>query len=251
MEFIKEYQRELNKIYQEEKLICLSDWELVKFDNKNALQLASDNLINVRKKVNINGALDFLIEDIIYSTSQDIKFSLGNIYLYKKLGINNFLEERIISQTEKNIFTYHQTIADRRFFFYINVCFEKLYNYWDRIGDLLALSLGLDIKTRNIYFRTIVEKIQKSYGESSDFQFLKNFSDNDYQEILNRIRILIVHYRQKDTYFRSKWMSNVSNQEAIIKLQQEKNKLPTILKKQMQLTIEGFKSAVLLIGKND
>ena len=253
MEFIKEYQKKLNEIYQKEKLVCLSDWGLVQFGNKNALQFASDNLSNIREKININGKLDFLVDDIIYSTSQDIKFSLGNVYLYKELGINNFLKEQIISQNKKIIFSYHQTLADRRFFFYVNTCFEKLYNYWDRIGDLLALSLDLDIEIKNIYFQAVIKKIQTSHhnNKSIYLQFLKNFSDDDYQKILNRIRILIVHYRQKDTYFRSEWIRNISDKKAIAKLQQEKDELPEILKKQMQLTVRGFESAILLIGKND
>lgn len=238
MEFIKEYQQKLNHIYLKENLVCLSDEDLV-FNNKSSLQFISDNCSAIRNKVNSEGIFDTISNDLIFSISQDIKFSLGNAYLYKELGINNFLNE----------YTTHQTLADRRFFFYVNVCFEKLYNFWDRIGDLLSLSLNLKIKLKEIYFSRVIKEIEKLNFQSVNFKFLKKFSESEYQEILNRIRKLIVHYRQKDTYFRFEWLKNIDNKEAIIKLQEEKDKLPNLLKDQMDLTIKGFENAILLIHK--
>ncbi len=251
MEFIKEYQQKLNEIYCREKLICLSDWDLVLFDNKNALQFATDNCSVVRNKVNSEGKFDTIINDLISSISQDIKFSLGNIYLYKKLGINNFSNEYITIQQGKTISTYQQTLGDRRFFFYISVSFEKLYNFWDRIGDLLFLTLNfaldLKIKPREIYFSTVIKKIEKLNLKSENFNFLKEFYKNEYKKILNENRKLIVHDRQKDTDFRSRWLKSLSNKKAITELQKEKNELPNLLKDQMNLAIKGFESAILLI----
>ena len=77
----------------------------------------------------------------------------------------------------------------------------------------------------------------------------KKFSESEYQDILNKIRKLIVYYRQKDTYFRFAWLKNLNNEEAIRKLQQEKDELSGLLKDQMKLTIDGFKSAILLINE--
>lgn len=90
---------------------------------------------------------------------------------------------------------------------------------------------------------------EKLNSQSVNFKFLKEFSEGEYQDILNRIRKLIVHYRQKDTYFRFAWLKNLNNEEAIRKLQQEKDELPGLLKNQMNLTVDGFKSAILLINK--
>lgn len=249
MVFINEYQQKLNEIYNKEKLICLSDWELVKFGDKNALQFISDNCSAVRNKVNSEGIFDIVADDLISSISQDIKFSLGNVYLYKELGINNFLNEHIITLQGETIFTYQQTFGDRRFFFYVSVCFEKLYNFWDRIGDLLALTLDLKIEPKEVYFPRVIKEIEKLKHQSVNFKFLKNFSESEYQDILNRIRKLIVHYRQKDTYFRDAWLKNLNNKEAIKTLQQEKDELPGLLKDQMRLTIDGFKSTILLINE--
>lgn len=247
MKFIQEYQQKLYEIYLRENLICLSDWELVKFDGKNALQFVSENCSSVRSRVNSEGIFDLITDDLISSISQDIKFSLGNIYLYKELGINDFLNEQLTTPQGKTVFTYRQSLGDRRFFFYVSVGFEKLYNFWDRIGDLLCLSLDLDIETRSIYFPTVIKKIEESNFSSENFEFLKNFSEGEYKEVLNRLRKLIVHYRQKDTYFRFEWMKHINDKEAIEKLQQEKDELPELLKKQMKLTIKGFESTILLI----
>jgi len=246
-DFLISYQKKLNEIYKQEKLVCLSDWESVKFDNKNALQFILDNCSATRNKVNSEGIFDAIVDDLISSISQDIKFSLGNIYLYKELGINNFLNEHTTTPQGETIFTYRQTLGDRRFFFYVSVCFEKLYNFWDRIGDLLSLSLDLKIEPKEIYFPRVIKEIEKLNSQSVNFKFLKKFSESEYQDILNRIRKLIVHYRQKDTYFRFEWLKNLGNKEAITKLQEEKDKLPNLLKSQMSLTMKGFESAVLLI----
>jgi len=247
MDFIREYQQKLNDVYHKEKLVCLSDWDLVKFNDKNSLQFISDNCSATRNKVNSEGIFDAIVDDLISSISQDIKFSLGNIYLYKELGINNFLNEHTTTPQGETIFTYRQTLGDRRFFFYVSVCFEKLYNFWDRIGDLLSLSLDLKIEPKEIYFSKVIKEIKKLNSQSVNFKFLKKFSESEYQDILNRIRKLIVHYRQKDTYFRFEWLKNLGNKEAITKLQEEKDKLPNLLKSQMSLTMKGFESAVLLI----
>ena len=247
MDFIREYQQKLNDVYHKEKLVCLSDWDLVKFNDKNSLQFISDNCSATRNKVNSEGIFDAIVDDLISSISQDIKFSLGNIYLYKELGINNFLNEHTTTPQGETIFTYRQTLGDRRFFFYVSVCFEKLYNFWDRIGDLLSLSLDLKIEPKEIYFPKVIKEIEKLNSQSVNLKFLKEFSESEYQDILNRIRKLIVHYRQKDTYFRFEWLKNLGNKEAITKLQEEKDKLPNLLKSQMSLTMKGFESAVLLI----
>lgn len=249
MNFIKEYQQKLDDIYHKEKLICLSDWDLVRFNNKNALQFIADNCSAVRKKVNSESIFYAIVDDLISSISQDIKFSLGNVYLYKELGINSFLNEHITTPQGETIFTYRQTLGDRRFLFYISVSFEKLYNFWDRIGNLLSLALDLKIEQKEIYFPRVIKEIGKLNSQSANFKFLKEFSENEYQDILNRIRKLIVHYRQKDTYFRFEWLKNFSNKEAITKLQEEKDKLPNLLKNQMSLTIKGFEAAVLLINE--
>lgn len=250
MDFIREYQQKLNEIYDKERLVCLSDWELVKFDDKNALQFISDNCSTVRNKVNSEGIFDIIVNDLISSISQDIKFSLGNVYLYKELGINNFLNEHITTPQGETIYTYQQTLGDRRFFFYVSVCFEKLYNFWDRIGDLLSLALDLKIEPKEIYFSRVIKELEKLNSQSVNFYFLKNFSESKYQDILNRIRKLIVHYRQKDTYFRFEWLKHLNNKEAIEKLQHEKDELPGLLKDQMKLTIDGFRSAILFISEN-
>ncbi|PJA09545.1 hypothetical protein COX68_02530, partial [Candidatus Falkowbacteria bacterium CG_4_10_14_0_2_um_filter_41_15] len=57
-DFLISYQKKLNEIYKQEKLVCLSDWESVKFDNKNALQFILDNCSATRNKVNSEGIFD-------------------------------------------------------------------------------------------------------------------------------------------------------------------------------------------------
>ena len=87
---VDEYHKKLFEIYDREKLLCLSDEEIT-FDGKNSNQFVSDNVSRVRTKVNGKNELDKITHELIYSTSGNIKFALGNIYLFKEYGINDFI----------------------------------------------------------------------------------------------------------------------------------------------------------------
>ena len=249
MEFIKEYHRKLGEIYNQEGLICLQDSELVKFDNQNALEFISNNCNNIRTQLNQDGIFDLIKDDLIFSISPDIKFTLGNIYLYKELGINNFLNEQVTLPDGRSLPVYLQTLGDKRFYYYVSVCFEKLYNYWDRIGDLLNLCFKLDFRPNNVYFAKVINKLGENYSQNENYFQLKTFLISDYNNYLNRIRKLIVHHRQKQTYIRDQFHNNLENINSLKILEAEKQNLPNLLKKQNEIAInKGFYHAIKLIS---
>jgi len=138
-----DYERDLNTKSVEKDLYCLNDFDKVIFDGQNALQLW-EKISKTRMVINTDGCLDKMLSDLVNSISPDIKFSIANSYIYL-VGANNFLNERVKTPNGQEFSTYNQTIEDKRYFFFINVSFEKLYNFWDRVGDILNESFRLGI----------------------------------------------------------------------------------------------------------
>lgn len=246
--FLDEYNQKLEEISKKEKLFSLADGQ-VQFENKGAMHFL-DIITKTRLRLNSTGCIDLLTSDLIDSISPDIKFSLANLYLYLP-DSNNFLQE-LRNRNGQNFATYNQTIADKRFFYYVNSTFEKLYNFWDRIGDVLAMALKLPISPRSIYFHTVIEELNTMGVISKNLEWLNNFKHNEYDPYLNKLRIKIVHDRQKDTYFRFKWVNSfLEPNENVISflggLQEEKDGLPGNLKKQFQLSNVGFEKTIRLI----
>jgi len=249
MTFLDEYENQLRQIILREELFCLKDYSHVIFDDKNALAFL-ELIDETRLFLNTDGCIDLLTSDLIQSISPAIQFSLANVYLYFP-GANNFLNERVRSGNQEYS-TYSQTLEDRRFFYYINCTFEKLYNFWDRIGDMLNMGLDLKISERSVYFATVIEKLNETGIKSENYFKLKTFYETDYKDYLNRLRKLIVHYREKQTYFTFEWINSFveeNNYETISKLQKEKNELPGLLKDQLKLSNLGFELAVRLISE--
>lgn len=248
MEYTREYEKKLEEISAKENLFCLSDFEKIEFDKEDVIGFVS-TISKTREKFNKKGDFDLLIHDIIYSVSSDIKFSLSNVFLYSKYA-NNFLKEITRYSDGTSYPTYFKKSGDKRFFYYVNSTFEKLYNFWDRIGDLLELSFDINLPKKRIYFSTVINELNKRKLKSSNFSWLKNFENSDYKDYLNKYRIKIVHYRQQDTHFFFEWLNNMSKSnrlEIIAKLQKEKNELPVLLKKQLNVANQGFENTIRLV----
>ncbi|MFH1194010.1 MAG: Cthe_2314 family HEPN domain-containing protein [bacterium] len=248
--FLNDYEQALKDIAIKEKIISLIDFDLMKFDDQNALSFLS-LITKTRQSIKNEGKnFDLMTQDLIYSISSDIKFALANIFLYFPLS-NNFINEIATYPNGTQLPTYFRKIEDKRFFFYVNCAFEKLYNFWDRIGDILSEAFQLNLSERNIYFSSVIDELSKNTHNSEHWQWLREFYTKEYLAILNHLRKKIVHYRQKDTYFFDEWLKKVINYqtdpEGIKILQQEKDELPGLLKRHLELANTGFEKMVKFI----
>lgn len=244
--FLEDYERELGKIIQQEELDCLADFESMRFDGKDAKAFSS-LIQKTREATNGDGTFDALIDDIL-SAASSIQFSLANVFLYCPLA-NNFLEEMSTDRSGRSIPTYFKKREDARFFFYVNTTFEKLYVFWDRIGKLL--DLGFLLQQRNTYFDKTLRNIdKKGQFDSAAWSWLQLFLEREYREVLNRLRVRVVHHQQKETYFLHAWIGAVGqrNNLDIEALQREKDALPGLLKHQLACTSQGFEACVRFIS---
>lgn len=247
--FLNEYEAEIKKICDENQIYCLSNFDKVKFDDKNALEFLS-KISKTRGTLNNDGKFDMLLGDLINSISPAIKFSIANMFLYLKFA-NNY-ERETVDINGLPVTTYFKTIGDARYFYYLNASFEKLYNYWDRIGDILEFSFNLRLNQHQIYYGVVIDRLSAQNIRSDNLSWLKTFKEVDYSKYLNRIRKLVVHERQKDTYFFYEWLSSISSgnhRGRMRELQMEKESYPGILKEQLNIANQGFEKMVYLISE--
>lgn len=229
------YKSELRKICADKNLRCLSDYTNVTFDGDKALEFVRKNCSAVRAKVNKVGEFDYTENDI-YITSGEIKFCLANIFLFKDT-------------------------AQPETFFFLGTCFEKLYNFWDRIGDLLNLCFQLNIAPRRIYFGGVIPELKKSKGNTSpSFNWLDDFSQNEYPNF-NKERINIVHNRHMTTNTLANGIRNVTSlptsersQEIVTETMRKTYQLQIdssikFLVEHKNFTMNGFEHAIRLISE--
>jgi len=250
---LEDIEKLIKETAERESLHTLVNFDDVKFDGENALGFLS-KITKTRNYIKGNGVdFDLLTNDLISSISSDIRYSLANAYIYFSYA-NNFLKEVMsFGTTGVKVPTYYKTLGDKRFFFYVNTSFEKLYVFWDRIGAILALAFNLDILKQRVYFSTVIQELGDRLDSNEHGKWLKNFHDEDYEKILNQLRIKIVHYRQKDSYFFAEWLKLAStyndNPKRLAELQREKEELLPLLKRQMKLANEGFEHMVKFIAE--
>jgi len=184
---IEMFNNQIFDIYRNEEIICLADNE-VRIGDQNVLTSYYDT-IHLFDDLNIQTNFNTLIDDI-FSCSKDLKYCVGNLFLYKQY-INNPLEA-VFRLGNLEVFPNIQNIYDRRYILYASIASEKLYNYWDRIGDLMNAILRIYDNERNVYFSGVIENIQEDLRDSENYIWLKDYKEGDYVSF-NDIRRNVVN----------------------------------------------------------
>ncbi len=220
----------LFQVYEERDLKCLSEYEI-------GSQKASSifhNVIDKKNRVNDFNSVEFIFD--IEFISQDIKFFTGLLYILRPF-INN-------PSKEQN--TYFQNRYDHRYLIFASVVHQNVYNYWDRIGDLLYCFFDTGLSERNVYFSKVLNNFPNEYRESEAFQELNKIYEQNVKPILDS-RTTIVHYKQLETKHHLGIFQNYDDDEIKTALEKEKNDYPNFFKEQLALCNYGFKYTLKLI----
>lgn len=149
---IDSYEKEVIEIYKTEKLVSLRDNDY----NYNGVNI--HEILRIKKKSdlkipNFNSMKN--LWDIINCNS-DLRHFTSLLFYYRPF-INIPKNEKIITG-DSSFYSYFQNLHDRRFSQFASICFEKLYNYCDRIGDSIAYSYPSKFqKTKRIYFTSVID----------------------------------------------------------------------------------------------
>lgn len=230
-EIIELFNKEIFKIYDEFNLETLEN-NSYKFKDINTLQL---------KIKTIEGHPEFVPTIILWdlvNCLNDLKFFTANLLLYKE-HINNPLKELIIDNGEFVTSSYFQNLFDRRYSIYITCSFEKSYNYWDRIGDVLHSHFPKSLKVKQVDFSRIIDYLDKLNLNNENLNWLILFKNNDYKK-LNNYRREFVHYNQFESKYRYKHSINSTNIDELNTLFKEKLHFPEFFKNHLSICLEGY-----------
>lgn len=248
-ELINEYQLAILDIYKQEDIQCLRGFDnKYKIKNKQIIMWFFD----VTRRCNIKYPLNFNyfknIDDLLLCSDEIMHFT-GQLYLYRPF-LNNPLIDAIRTVSGKLIFPNLQNLEAKRYYMYSDIAYEKIYNYWDRIGDLIASFFPEQIKLERVFFTTALDKVPKEFQSNDAYKWLLNFKENGYH-MLNSKRKDIVHYTSSNTNGKYSHLFNSGNKKDIIKWVEERHSIADKLKEQIRLTIDGFYYTLLFLEAID
>lgn len=270
MELINLIEEEKLRIYKSEGINML--YNTIKpnnLENGKSIFSLKKAIVNYNKykrennlNLNINKFSFSKIDDNLKFNSDEIAFFTAITFLYLE-NINDPIKDVRKDVNGIDYYPNFGNISSKRYSMFVALVFEKLYNYWDRLGDLLwATYFQNDLGERHVDFYKIIKLINEKYPEYSNlnsFNWLLNFRENNYSEF-NKIRKKIVHYTSIEVEFNSKHLDKFENEEGtqqnilsdkneIQKIMLERRGYYETIKKEIDNTIEGYIQIYKLIDE--
>ncbi|MCX6168004.1 MAG: Cthe_2314 family HEPN domain-containing protein [Ignavibacteriales bacterium] len=174
--------RHLCAEYEDRELMCLDDY---KIDDTLAFSFYH-RIIDKKIRINSFNSVDMIFD--IQFISQDIKFLTGLLFLLRPF-INIPSEEGG---------TYFQNRYDARYLPLASLAHQNVYNFWDRIGDLLYFFFDTGLEERKVYFATVMSHFPNQYRSSEYFIKLNDLYEQKIKSLITA-RTQIVHYKQIET----------------------------------------------------
>ena len=122
-----------------------------------------DKFIEVSRSVKpiIKEYNDFLVaNDILYS-SQILSYTLAELNVFKPY-LRDFLEDPLY-MGDKKVYRYFPSFYDNQYFSIASNYIQALYNYWDKLGDLLYYFFDVGLSERHVYFYKVIDKFPAKY----------------------------------------------------------------------------------------
>jgi hypothetical protein len=185
-----------------------------------------------------------MIHSDLLLISDEVMIILANMYLYRPF-LNNPIAEAYVKRG--TVYPNLVNLETKRYWMFSQILCEKLYNYWDRIGDLLIEYFRGSLKPREIYFSNVIDRIPIEYQEIEGYCWLKNFKKVHYPA-LNALRNNDVHNITSFTEDIFNYYNNNRNKEKITDLLKKRNEMVNFYKEHMIFTIDGYKSVLSLIN---
>lgn len=240
---IYDFQARIVEIYKEQSIKSISGINLEFIVNGREISPWYFSTIQKGKETHTNFDFNKWFDDIVFCSDEILHFT-ALLYLYGPY-MNNPLKEGY-SLNGRVVYPNHQNMPAKRFSMYANSLTEKVYNFWDRIGDIIATFFPNEIKSKNVYFASTIDSIPSEFHDSANYKWLKAFKENDFKE-MNQKRIQIVHYTALDTQFKYTHLDYSDDEGMLIKLINERNSLPDYFNKHIQTSLDGFERTILFI----
>lgn len=177
-----------------------------------------------------------LIDDLMF-ISDELLYFTSHLFLYRP-HISDPLKNAFTTANGQVVYPVFTNFAGKRYEMYLNVCYEKAYNFWDRIGDLLASFFPSDFPG-NIYFLSVVRKLKTMYPVNADLVWLDNFATTVFYDY-NETRKKSVHTITQRTENKWKQLGQVGDEQKSRELSDEILGYPDEFKKMLDFCSEGI-----------
>lgn len=241
---INEYQDSIVGIYNQYNLTSLSGLNLEFSINGKQIVVWHSNATR-KASIKFNNQFDYYrnFDDLLFCSDELLYFT-ANLLLYRPY-INNPINDGVFFGGEM-IYPNRQNLEAKRYNMFADVVSQKAYNYWDRIGDLIASFFPGQIASNRIYFSTAIDSIPKDFQVGENYLWLKEFKETQYSE-LNKRRKQIVHYSTSNTDYKHKHLKEVHNKSAMQDLQTEHTNLADFYREHISYTLTGFEKTLAFI----
>ncbi|CDT15584.1 conserved hypothetical protein [Sphingobacterium sp. PM2-P1-29] len=162
----------------------------------------------------------------------------------------------------RKLYPHQPSYIDGKFFFYLEVCIEELYTFYERLAYLAYIFLApknlkpFALSYNRLFDKQVINGLIKQYPELSDnphLQYFRNRLKNQHQQ-LSDYRHPLVHYKSSGTEIRgsynvfksTKWLDNVEDEEALQKLHYQIDKILEFTNTEMSACHKSFEQLVLL-----
>jgi len=166
--------------------------------------------------------------------------------------------------TTYTIFRHFPSFYDKQYWLKSGLLFQLLYNYWDKIRDVLAPFFTPNLPPRKVFFGTVIDGIPNQITDNKPapntivylndihnnpyYLWLKSFKDNEFTALNDR-RIKIVHYTNLESEYFQKYTKHNTNETEMKSLQKEKEGLIDYFLLHYEKVITGFEQTLLLINE--
>ncbi len=236
-EILQLLENKINDIYENELMVDLEHKSL------------TSRYLDATRKASIRHIQNFNFLNTwsdLLMCSRQIMYFTAQMHLYKDF-VNNPTENPIY-MGNTTVYRNSESKLSLRYDIFSDSAFQSLYNYWDRIGDIIAYFLkgyqNFSFQERSIYFGKIIDVVPENLKDNDGYRWLKKFKDEDYT-FFNEKRISIVHKETLNTQFKNKYLESPSNFSNINNLYTEKMNRTEYLKGQLNKSIEGCEQMIL------
>lgn len=228
--YFRKFDCAVRKLYD---TVPLTDIESLTFDDKNSITYFSEVL---RQKQNLKPFpySDFKIYEELLFISRDIKYYTALLFFFKP-----YITDSLNG-------THYQTLEDRRYMMFASINFQTVYNFWDRIGDLLNLYFQTNLPESSVYYSRVLNNFPSQFKSSENYNWLNDTFNSEVKNFLWQ-RDGIVHSYQLECEYHWKVIEHNKDLEILSEIQREKESFPEKFKRQIELTREAFSRTLKLI----
>jgi len=178
----------------------------------------------------------FLYDDLLFISNDLVHFTS---FL--------FLLKPFINDATKEAGTYFQNWYDARYLSYVSILHSSVYNFWDRIGDLLHCFFATGLSDDKVYIGRVLNNFPKEHKNSINFQKINNIYNNHVRSLIFERNEDAHNQATATTRYYKVILERGDKQREQTQI---KLRLPDIFKEQIGFAYEGFKDALFLIAES-